>query len=171
MCVVDAIVNLEVCYPDHKLNCERSQKSIASLFESVIGFPIEIRTTLASLPQGIEKLGATQGSVIKDYDEKLSRTIGINPSSMHDMGSLYQNRTIYNFPHKLPSNYITQDMENEPCFGRERRIGDIEALSLESHELAVLPDKNRWGKIYGPRFIYLQLHCCTTGELNHKFDS
>ena len=171
MCVVDATVNLEVYYPEHKLNCERSQKSIASLFESVIGFPIEIRTTLASLSLGIEKLGATPGSVIKDYGEKHSRTIGINTSSMQDMGSLYQNQTIYNVSHKLPSNHITQDMENEPCFGRERRIGDIEALSLESHELAVLPDKNRCGKIYGPCFIYSQLLCCTTGELNHNFDS
>ncbi|MCO5600545.1 hypothetical protein L7F22_054659 [Adiantum nelumboides] len=46
---VDAVVHLEVCNPDDTASCERSQKRIANLFELVLGFPVEIKMSLASL--------------------------------------------------------------------------------------------------------------------------
>lgn len=61
---VDATIFLEVCHPAHKSSCERSQKSIANLFEMVLGFPVDIKISLASLPAEGElpNLRATQGS-------------------------------------------------------------------------------------------------------------
>jgi hypothetical protein len=40
---------LEVNHPEHKARCERSQKSIANAFESVLGFPVDVKISLASL--------------------------------------------------------------------------------------------------------------------------
>lgn len=50
MSEVDAVIHLEVSHPEHKAKCERSQKSIANVFKSVLGFPVEVKISLASLP-------------------------------------------------------------------------------------------------------------------------
>eukprot|EP00250_Pteridium_aquilinum_P018179 c23979_g6_i1 orf=218-4453(+) len=50
MSEVDAVIHLEVSHPEHKARCERSQKSIANVFTSVLGFPVEVKISLASLP-------------------------------------------------------------------------------------------------------------------------
>lgn len=63
---VDAVIHLEVCHPNHKSSCERSQKSIANLFQSVLGFPVEIKTSLASLPAEVEQLRSAHASVNRD---------------------------------------------------------------------------------------------------------
>ncbi|KAH7281423.1 hypothetical protein KP509_36G046800 [Ceratopteris richardii] len=42
----------EICNPDHNASCGRSQKRIADLFEAVLGFPVEIKMSLASLLPG-----------------------------------------------------------------------------------------------------------------------
>ena len=48
---VDAVVNVDVLNPNHMHSFQRSEKSIAILFESVLGFPVEVRASLASLPE------------------------------------------------------------------------------------------------------------------------
>jgi hypothetical protein len=87
---------------------------------------VEIRSSLASIPL----CTATGGY------EKLSKTFGFDPTSMHDVRSLYPNQAIHD---KLLSSNCTKDTDVET----ERSIGDIEALSLESHELTFLQDKGR----------------------------
>lgn len=47
---VDAVVHLEFSHPEHKSRCERSQKSISNVFEAVLGFPVDVKICLASLP-------------------------------------------------------------------------------------------------------------------------
>ncbi|KAH7292212.1 hypothetical protein KP509_29G056200 [Ceratopteris richardii] len=55
--------HLEICGPSNRSSCERAQRSIAQLFEMVLGFPVEIKMCLAS-PQGeVQKNGSTQVSV------------------------------------------------------------------------------------------------------------
>ncbi|KAH7284272.1 hypothetical protein KP509_34G046100 [Ceratopteris richardii] len=49
---VETVVCLEICNPDDNASCGRSQKRIADLFEAVLGFPVEIKMSLASLPPG-----------------------------------------------------------------------------------------------------------------------
>ena len=43
--------NVDVLNPNHMHSFQRSEKSIAILFESVLGFPVEVRASLASLPE------------------------------------------------------------------------------------------------------------------------
>ncbi|KAH7430016.1 hypothetical protein KP509_09G078500 [Ceratopteris richardii] len=50
MSEVDAVIHLEMSHPEHKIKCERSQKAIGNIFKTVLGFPVEVKISLASLP-------------------------------------------------------------------------------------------------------------------------
>lgn len=69
MSEVDAVIHLEVSHPEHKAKCERSQKTIANIFKSVLGFPVDVKISLASLPaeDGQGTRGWTPGG---NYDEE-----------------------------------------------------------------------------------------------------
>ncbi|MCO5578737.1 hypothetical protein L7F22_032582 [Adiantum nelumboides] len=69
MSEVDAVIHLEVSHPEHKAKCERSQKTIATIFKSVLGFPVDVKVSLASLPAENEQ-GTRSWTAVGNYDEE-----------------------------------------------------------------------------------------------------
>ncbi|KAH7295142.1 hypothetical protein KP509_27G034600 [Ceratopteris richardii] len=68
MSEVDAAVHLEMSDPEHKAKSERSRKAIGNVFKSILGIPVEVKISLASLPAENEKDSNTRPSV-KIYNQ------------------------------------------------------------------------------------------------------
>ncbi|KAI5083231.1 hypothetical protein GOP47_0002974 [Adiantum capillus-veneris] len=69
MSEVDAVIHLEVSHPEHKAKCERSQKTIANIFKSVLGFPVDVKVSLASLPAENEQ-GTRSWPPVGNFEEE-----------------------------------------------------------------------------------------------------
>ncbi|KAI5062254.1 hypothetical protein GOP47_0022793 [Adiantum capillus-veneris] len=124
---VDATVHLEVHNPTHKSSCERLQKNITHLFEVVLGFPVEIKTSLASLPAEGGPARATQVCISRDEGE-FGKHVHIHPEAATHQGyerralesiskptSAHQSHTVESFP------AIASPSPQNQCYGASTR--------------------------------------------------
>ncbi|KAH7415283.1 hypothetical protein KP509_14G036000 [Ceratopteris richardii] len=121
---VDAMVSLEVSKPAEKSSCEQSQKSIALLFQSVLGFPVGIKVSLA--PHSVMRAqGSYYGKTQKGDPGNTGRTSSSNqPTIPSD---------------SLHKQYYKAALENESHQSAQHRSSLAESRTEAKTSIGVAP--------------------------------